>query len=233
MENQPVDSLAQFKNSFSYGDRHSGVYKFLKGLSPEDAAAFLEAFLKTAGRALDDGDQERVARLIEEWQVRNYSPKAGAKPQWFYSEGPFAKPAKPLAASKIGLLSAGGHFVEGQDPRPLGVDGMTQEEAERRVNEFLRSEPTLTEIPVDTPPDRLRVRHPGYDTYAAQLDRNVVCPLDRLQELQSAGAVREIASKAWTFVGATSQLALRDKFAPQWAETFKQERLDGLLLVGA
>lgn len=232
-ESLPSESVAQFKDSFSYGSRHSGVYKFMKGLSAAEAAEFVESLLKTTGYSVDDGNYDRVARLIEAWQVRNYSPKEGSKPQWSYPEGPFAKLTKPLAQSRIGLLSAGGHFVDGRDPNPLGVEGMTQQEAERRVNEFLRSEPTLSEVPLETPPAGLQVRHPGYDIYGAQLDRNVVFPVDRLREMQDAGLVGEIAPTAWTFVGATSQLALRDKYAPLWVESLREHGIDALLLVGA
>jgi hypothetical protein len=59
----------------------------------------------------------------------------------------------------VALLTSSRHFVEGQDPRPFGVEPLTQAEAESRISEFLRAEPTLARIPVTTPPDQIRVRH--------------------------------------------------------------------------
>jgi hypothetical protein len=74
--------------------------------------------------------------------------------------------------------------VEGDDPQPFGVTDMSQKEALMRISEFLKEEPPLSRIPIDTPREKLRVRHGGYDIRAAQLDLNTVFPLDRILELE-------------------------------------------------
>ena len=97
------------------------------------------------------------------------------------------------SASTVGLISSSGHFVEGDDPRPFGVEAMTQAEAEQRIDEFLREAPVLSEIPSDTPPEALVVRHGGYDVTSTRRDPNVAFPSDRLREAK----LREDPRSGW------------------------------------
>ena len=139
--------------------------------------------------------------------------------------------AKDLSDSRVALLTSSGHFVAGDDPRPFGVLDMTQTEAEARVTEFLRAEPTLSTIPIGTPPEQLRVRHGGYPIDAVAADHNVALPLDALRQLVSDDVIGELTANAYSFVGATAQLQPRDKVAPHWAERLRDEAVDAVLLV--
>ena len=159
-------SFEEFKESFAYGSRNDLNFKFLAGLSDEDAATFFQELLWKLGDTLDDGSADRLIEHAYTWQVRAYAGESSTT----YDEGPFPPLHKPLAESRIGLMASSGHFVEGHDPQPFGVANMSQEEACTRIMDFIRSDPRLSTIPAGTPREQLRARHGGYDVRGAQTD---------------------------------------------------------------
>jgi len=223
------ETLAEFKRSFAYGSRTDLLFKFIKNLSDRDAAEFIRSLLEKLGETLDDGNLERLTEHVVEWNARAYAHEW--EDRWRYDTGPFAPLTKPLAECRLGLLTATGHFVEGDDPAPLGEAGLTQEEAIPRILEFARAEPILSAIPFDTPPERLRARHPGIDIRAYVEDPNVAFPLERLREFVAEGVIGELLPAAYSFVGITAQTSLLKKEGPAWAERFRDERADAMLLV--
>ena len=84
---------------------------------------------------------------------------------------------------------------------------------------------------MDTPAEHLRVRHGAYDIRGAQADPNVAFTLERLVELRDEGVIGELASEAYSFVGAASQKRLVKQVAPRWAEMLKEQRIEAALLV--
>jgi hypothetical protein len=221
------ESFAAFKNSFYYGSRSDLNFKFLKDLSDEDATHFFQDLLWKMGDSLDDDQFDRLAAHVYEWQVRGYAGEG----RQAYADGPFTPLKKPVSASRLALVTSSGHFVAGQDPKPLGVENMTQAEAEARIFDFLKTEPQLSAIPFDTPREQLRVRHGGYDIRGAQADPNVVFPLERLTELRNEGAIGELAPEAYSFVGACAQSRLLKHSGPQWVALLQQQEVDVALLV--
>lgn len=226
-----MESFEEFKNSFSYGSRSDLSFKFLKRLSPEDAAEFFRRLLEEVGHTFDDGDLGRIHRLVYQAQVEGYAPEPGTPPAFVYEGGPFARMSRPLGEARVGLLTSSGHFTEGDDPEPFGVEDMTQEEAASRIEDFLRAAPELSEIHRDVDADRLRVRHGGYDIRSADLDYNVTLPRDALVEAEADGRIGEFAETMYSFVGATSQVRLRKHVLPGWIERLHSDELDALLLV--
>ena len=221
------ETLEVFKDSFSYGARTDMNFKFLKSLSDEDAGIFFRELLRKLGDASNDGKFEPVIEHIYHWQVKAYT----GKPSWEYEDAPFTRMSKPLSQAKIGLLTTSGHFVEGDDPKPFGVKDMRQDEAMTRISQFLKEEPVLSKIPFDTPRDKLRVRHGGYDIRAAQIDFNTVLPLDRMGEFEREGKIGKTLENAYSFVGASAQNALIKKSAPKWIELLKDQGVEGMILV--
>jgi hypothetical protein len=126
MTPQPSDpeTFEEFKDSFAYGSRTDLAFKFLKRLAPEEAAGFLAALLEKVGETIDDGDAGRLADHVYELQVRAY---AAAERRFVYDDGPFTPLRAPLPQCRVALLTSSGHFVAGDDPRPFGVEQMTQE----------------------------------------------------------------------------------------------------------
>lgn len=228
MDSDPLpESLEGFKNSFSYGSRTDMNFKFLKNLSEEDAAQFFQDLLWKLGDASNDGMLNPIIEHIYQWQVNAYCGRL----RWEYEDAPITRMSKPLSQARIGLLSTSGHFVEGDDPQPFGVTDMSQKEALMRISEFLKEEPPLSRIPIDTPREKLRVRHGGYDIRAAQLDLNTVFPLDRILELEKEGKIGEVMKIAYSFVGASSQYLLMNKAIPKWIDLLKDHGVDGMILV--
>ena len=228
MTDKPAnESFEDFKNSFSYGSRSDMNFKFLKNLSDEEATRFFRDLLWKLGDAIDDGDFERIVEHVIQTQAAAYAGPS----RFIYETGPFTPITKPLSELRLTLFTSSGHFVEGDDPQPFGIENLTQQEAEARINDFLKEEPQLSMIPLDTPEDKLRVRHGGYDVRGARVDPNVNFPVTRLKELQREGRLRQLHPTAYSFVGACAQLRLLNHTAPAWARLLKEQKIEGVLLV--
>ena len=224
MAEEHSESVGEFAASLAYGSRTDLHFKFLAKLPEADAAEFLRQVLSHLGDAFDSGDLAAVRDLVDRWQVHAYQQ---GPPKFTYDDGPFTPLERPLSQSAVTLISAGGVYVDGNDPE----GGQPQDEATARIDEYLRQAPTLTDIADDTPTERLRVRHPGYDVRAARRDVETVFPRRALHELVAEGRVGAASTTHHSFVGAASQLQLRKSVAPAWAEQLRSADVDACLLV--
>jgi hypothetical protein len=180
------------------------------------------------GDAFDNGNFGQIVEHVCEWQKRAYF---SADKKFTYDDGPFTPFQKRVSDSRLVLIASTGHFVEGKDPEPLGAKNMSQQEAIEKIMEFIKEAPQLSTLPVDTPEDKLRVRHGGYDIRGVQADPNVAFPLRRLLELEHEGVVGQLIRQAYSFVGACSQKRLLKHAGPKWIEIFRQQPIDAALLV--
>lgn len=219
-------TFEEFRRSFYYGSRSDMQFKYLARMSDEDAADAIAMILATVGEAFDTGDWEAVRRAAFLAQVAGYEPSEPVEPE--FADAPFQPLPAPLSELDLALISAGGVYERAADP--LGPDGPSQEEILPRIGEFLKGAPTLTEIPGDVRLEVLSARHPGYDARTAQRDPNTVFPLEPLRALEQEGRVR-LAKTHYTFVGATSQLRLRERVGPDWAQKLKNAEVGAALLV--
>ncbi len=220
------ETFEEFRESFSYGSRNDLSFKFLKRMSDEAAAGFLQELLRLLGDSYDTGDVLPLIRAAYEAQIEAYAPEEGVG--YRYDDRPFTPPAAPLASSRVGLLTSSGHFVD--DPQPLGVAAMTQEEAVERIGDFLRETPVLSSIPATMSSHEIAVRHGGYDIRSTRHDINVSFPIDRLREAVAAGRIGELAPTVYSFPGATAQGRLK-KVLPEWVAEFAGHEIDVMLLV--
>jgi hypothetical protein len=231
MEQPQPESFESFRRSFSYGGRNDLNFKFFKGLSDDDVAAFLQRLLDELGDAYDTGDIQPLIDAAYAAQVAGYSPPPDAPPpNHEYSNGPFTPLEIPLTETRVGLLTTSGHFLEGDDPQPFGEEAMTQEQAIDRISDFMRDTPVLSEIPSSSASSELRVRHGGYDIRSAERDPNVTFPMERLREANQDGRIGSLAETFFSFPGATAQGRLR-KVLPEWLERLHNQDIDLMLLV--
>ncbi len=228
-----TETIKQLRDSFFYGSRSNLNFKFVSNLTDGEFGEFLAELFEALESAVNDGDPATVVETINFWQVEAHAGKHVGEStfQYQYDDIPIAQLSKPLSECRVVLLTSSGHFVEGADPEPFGVVDMTQHQAEARIMEFLKETPTLSSIPMDTPADQVRLRHPGYPTKAALSDHRVNLPLEHLQALVGDGTIASVLPNAYSFVGAASQLKLKKNIAPVWADRLRDEGADLALLV--
>jgi len=213
----PTDSFEEFKNSFSYGSRTDLSFKFLKGLSSEEAEEFLGRVLREVGELFDGTSTDRLIDLVYEFQVKGYQPEATAKRPYVYEDRPFTPLAKPLSETSIGLVTSSGHFVSGDDQSGLDQDDMTQDWAIARIDDFLRAV-------------ELRVRHPGYDIRSVSHDPGVALPRLPLEQAQEDGRIGRLVPTMYSFVGACSQGRLKNEL-DEWILRWRNQGIEALFLV--
>lgn len=230
VEEAAGETLDEFARSLSYGERSDLSFKFLPRFEDAAVGDALAAILREVGALFDTGDPADLIDEAMRLQVEGYRSRP-VNERYRYDDGPFTVPGKPVAESRVALLTSSGHFAAGDDPRPFGADAMTQQEAEDRIQEFLKEEPTLSEVPVDAPASEVVVRHGGYDVRGAVADHNTSFPIDRLRELHADGVVGSLHDVAYSFVGACAQTRLTKSVGPEWAERVAATDSDVVLLV--
>lgn len=155
----------------------------------------------------------RFPSLVDRWLARN--------PIDVVRDVPFARLDKPLSECRLGIVTTGGVYVDGQLPYDLSdADG----------------DPGWRPLPTSTPRERLRIAHDSYDTTAALLDPNVVHPVDRARQLVEAGRLGGLVDE---HVGLNGHIdgapltALVERTAPVIAAHFRDQRADIVLLAPA
>lgn len=227
------ESIEELRNSFFYGSRSNLDFKFAANLSDTAYGQFLSDLFSALGDTINSGDASEAIEAINRWQVEAYAGQHPGPDNFPHVYEPMAPVAirKPLSECRVALVTSSGHFVAGNDPEPFGVKGMTQEESEARIHDFLRETPTLSPIPITASPSDLRVRHPGYPTAAAVADHQVNLPLGHLWDLEKDATIGTFHPTAYSFVGAASQLRLKKRVAPEWGEMLREQEVDLVLLV--
>lgn len=222
-----METMKEFKDAFSYGERTNLNFKFIAHMSEEEAADFIEKSFDLLNDLLNGQHPEALQQHIIYGQKKVYS-KPG---KYSYETGPFHPLGKKVHEASIGLCTSSGHFLKGDDPRPLGVDKMDQEEAINRIGEFLKEKPQLSAIPKTAGIDDLKVRHGGYDISGAEIDGNITFPMERLKELENEKLIRKLSDDLYSFVGACSQGALKKVLKTHWIDKIKAQRIEGMILV--
>ena len=152
---------------------------------------------------------DRTRRLYAQqkpyrWATNDQSPETIP---WTPIEG-------SLSEKRVALVSSGGVYRDDQEPF------------------HFRNDTSHREIPIDTPADRLRVAHFGYDPTDARQDPGCVLPLGALARLSGEGRIGSVVDRALSFMGGIySQRMVRDELAPRFLDFFLSEEVDLVLLV--
>ena len=151
-------------------------------------------------------------------QTRDLYDHLGYEPyRWFEadSEPEFAKPSKPLAESKLGLISTAGTYLAGQ------------------VAYHYKDDTSIRVIPGNSSVADLRFSHVTENYLLdARQDPRCVFPPQALQRLVSDGVVGDLANNYFSCMGGIySQRRVRQELIPALDQAISEENIDVLLLV--
>ncbi|MDQ2716096.1 MAG: glycine/betaine/sarcosine/D-proline family reductase selenoprotein B [Chloroflexota bacterium] len=222
-------SLRAFAESLYHSERADNYFKFLKNLSEDDLATFMQRLLHHVGDAIDDRDTRRLTDFVQQEQAQAYIPSqtvSAVRPD--FPDSPFAPLRKPLHEATVALFTSGAIYRDDQEP--YYPADLTYEQAVKDVRKALERVPSLRVIPANTPVDRMRVGHVAYDIRAAQKDINVIFPLPLFHELAHEGVIGTLAERNYSYHGLTNIPRLINESAPQWAQMLKDDNVDAVFL---
>jgi len=129
----------------------------------------------------------------------------------------FAPLVKPLADSRLALLTTAGAHLDDQEP--FHVETVAGDSSHRI-------------LPDGLDPSRLRFTHTHYDTSSAEQDPNCVFPIDRLHELVDQGRVGEASPVHIGMMGFNPDpTPIKDELAPRVAQVLHDAEVDVALVV--
>jgi D-proline reductase (dithiol) PrdB len=135
---------------------------------------------------------------------------------------PWTSVTKPLAASKVALLSTAGISMKGDPPFDMEME---------RSNP-MRGDPSWRALRADATSASVEVNHLHIDTSYIERDLNAALPIDRLRVLVDEGFVGAVAETHYSTMGYQgSDTSIQEqKSAPEIAARLKSEQVDLVLL---
>jgi len=135
---------------------------------------------------------------------------------------PWTPMRKPLAESKVALLSTAGLSMKGDTPFDM--------EFERRRP--TRGDPSWRALRADATSDQIDANHLHIDTSYILRDLNVALPLDRLRECAQRGEIGSVAETHYSIMGyqGNDSSELVSKSAPEIAARMSSEEVDLAIL---
>ena len=132
---------------------------------------------------------------------------------------PLAKLNKPLSECRLGFVSTSGVQLKGSLPfdvvHPIG-------------------DYSFRKVPSNTNPSQLEIHQIKYPTSGANLDINVVYPIERIQELATNGTVGSLTNNFYSFIGYNMDARhLEATLAQSLADAFEREQADIVLAAPA
>ncbi|MCJ7625592.1 MAG: glycine/sarcosine/betaine reductase selenoprotein B family protein [Anaerolineaceae bacterium] len=137
-------------------------------------------------------------------------------------EIPWTPLVKPLAESKLALISSAGIAL--QSDRPFDQQG-------ERQNPWW-GDPSYRVIPGNATAKDIRVYHLHVNPDNAQTDLNCIIQLERLAELAAAGETGDTAASHYSFMGyILKPETLLEKSVPAIIDGLRSENVDVVILV--
>lgn len=165
---------------------------------------------------LDPMDTGGLQQKFDEWIEFIERAHHGTNPRINETRS-FAPLVKPLAESRLALLTTAGAHLDDQDP--FHVETVAGDSSHRI-------------LPDDLDPARLRFTHTHYDTSSAEQDPNCVFPIDRLHELVEQGRVGEASPVHVGMMGFNPDpTPIKDDLAPRVAEMLHDAEVDVAVMV--
>lgn len=134
---------------------------------------------------------------------------------------PWTEPGKPVAESRVALVSSGGLYH--RDDTPFDLD--------RERAEPLWGDPSFREVARNISQEEVRIAHLHYNNSHALEDFNCVLPLAGLETLLDEGRIGSISERHLTFMGYQPKLGtfVRET-APLMAERLLEMEVDLVLM---
>jgi D-proline reductase (dithiol) PrdB len=132
---------------------------------------------------------------------------------------PWAPLRRPLAESRLALVSSAGFILPGQEPFKLTLAG---------------GDGSFREIPSDADVSLFIDTHrsESFDHKGMVRDPNLAFPIDRVRELAAAGRIGEVNHRHLSFMGSiTAPGRLMRDHAPEAARQLREDGVDVALLV--
>lgn len=156
-----------------------------------------------------------VERLNQFYRSQGFPPY-----KWTVNgTAPLTRPTKPLARSKVAMLTSGGVSCKTAPP----------------FNPQARNDLRLDTVPSDTSPDFFAINDAYYNHSDADRDINCVFPIERMRELADEKVIGEVARHHYSgFMGRiyTRSLVVNEA-APALARRLRDEAVDIFVLVPA
>ena len=139
-----------------------------------------------------------------------------------HAEIPWAEVRKPLAESKLALLSTAGLSMRGDAPFDM--------EMERQKP--TQGDPSWRKLGAEATSATVEANHLHIDTGYIERDLNVALPLDRVRELVAEGVVGALAGSHYSIMGyqGNDSSTLENQSAPEIAAAMRSEEVDLALL---
>jgi D-proline reductase (dithiol) PrdB len=132
---------------------------------------------------------------------------------------PWTPLRRPLAESRLALISSAGFILPGQERFHANLAG---------------GDGSFREIPADTDVASLTDAHrsASFDHRGMTLDPNLAFPIARVRQLAAAGRIGEVSPRHLSFMGSiTAPGRLIRDHAPEAARRLRQDGVDVALLV--
>jgi D-proline reductase (dithiol) PrdB len=135
-----------------------------------------------------------------------------------FTTAPWTPVTKPLAESRIGVVTTGGLYRAGVD---APFDGGAPE-----------GDWSFRSIPAGVPIQTLAIAHAHFAHEVAEADMNTIFPLDRLRELQAARVIAGLTDVHFSIMGYCPRAAdLAEGAAPAIAAALQAAGADVALIV--
>ena len=139
-----------------------------------------------------------------------------------HPEIPWTEVGKPVAESKVALLSTAGLSM--RDDAPFDME-MEREKP-------TQGDPSWRRLRADATSATIEANHLHIDTGYIERDLNVALPVDRLRELAAEGAIGAVADSHYSIMGyqGNDSSTLENQSAPEIAAAMRSEEVDLALL---
>jgi D-proline reductase (dithiol) PrdB len=160
-------------------------------------------------------DETGLQEKYEDWVAFVAKTHHGSHPR-SNPVAPFTSPTKPLAESRVALLTTAGAHLDEQPP--FHTETVAGDHSYRLIAD-------------DADLGRVRFSHTHYDTSSAERDTNVVLPIDRLHELVETGRIGSSSPIHIGMMGFNPDpSAVADELAPAVAGVLSDAGVDVAIL---